>query len=426
LVTDQNLEDFRRLAEILLGWVRVEIGDAGKYWGCIGNDEELEKTITEKLNRVRGTYLDDEAYENLFTKLARRMKGGSKLSQQIIESQIDERLNQFVIDCCKRPGPERSTDSEGRPRILWPISFDEEAMARQSMELVRNLSIGLTDDSIKARTSCLRFSFDEAFNLDETISYEVGLNKFIFQFDPKLTPAKAQSSAVEKFGSLLTICKVLYGFDFEMGDLYMIYPFSRGGGVQRLGQTGTVLVNGNARKIKSSLLRSIWTVWAENIAKADGSGTLSAKIKTLYVRQNEAETLLDLITCYEILLAGKTSEIAHKLLIRATTLLNALGIGGTYVIIDQAYEDRSNIVHGSKLLKDLDATRVGDANAKLANWLRPLVVLRVLTGGQTDDFTKKADLLIRNLTDPAGLNKDERAKLTEFEDQVKRTKKLFS
>ena len=425
MVTDQNLEDFRKLADTLLGWVRMEIGDPGKYWGCIGNDEELEKTIAEKLNRARESYLDDEAYENLFTGLAQRMKKDTKLSMQKVEPQIDEHLNRFVKDCCTRPGPEKSIDSEGRPRVLWPISFDEEAMARHSLELEKNLSIGFVDDSIKGRTSCLGFKFDEAFDLDETISYEAGLNKFIFQFDQKLAPAKVQSSAVEKFGSLLTLCKVLYGFDSGMGDLYVIYPFSKGGGVQKLSQTSTASIPTDTRKVKSSMVRSTWKIWAENIAKADGSGTLSSKIKTLYVQQNEAETLLDLITCYEILLAGKTSEIAHKLLIRASALLSALGMSGTYTVIDQAYEDRSNIVHGSKLLEDIGTTRVRDANARLAHWLRPLVVLRVLAGGQTDDFTTKADLLVRNLTDPAGLTKEERTKLSDFEALVKRTKELF-
>ena len=425
MIADQNQEDFRKIADILLGWVRMEIGDAGKYWGCIGNDEELEKTIAEKLNRVRESYLDDEVYENLFTKLAQRMKSDSKLSLQKVEFQLDEHLNQFVKDCCKRPGPDRSLDSEGRTKVLWPISFDEEAMARQSLDLAKSLSIGFADDSIKGRTSCVGFKFEEAFDLDETISYEAGLNKFIFQFDQKLSLAKVQSSAVEKFGSLLTLCKVLYGFEVGMGDLYLVHPFSKGGGVQRLSQTSMASVPIQARKVRSSLVRSTWKAWAENMRRADGSGTLSSKIKTLYVQQNEAETLLDLITCYEILLAGKTSEIAHKLLIRASALLNALGISGTYVVIDQAYEDSSNIVHWSKLLEDLGPARVGDANTKLANWLRPLVVLRVLAGGQTDDFTKRADLLVRNLTDPGGLNKDERAKLSEFEALTKRIRDLF-
>ncbi len=425
LVTDENLNDLRKLADALLNWVRKEIGDPNKHWVCVGNEDELDRVISERIIYVRGSYLDDEAYDNIFTRLVQSLKSQSKLSEDKIAEELDESLNQFVKDCCKRPGPERSVDSGGRSSIAWRIIFDEESIMKQSLELAKSLSIGFADRSVKVRANCSGFRFEGTFAVDEFIWYEAGPNKFILKFDAKAVRSKIPSMAVQQLRPLSTLCKVLYGFDAGLGNVYVVYPYSRGGDVQKISQMSAQETGNDPHTFGPLPLRQAWKAWKENIDKADASGTLLAKMESLSNTRNIGETLLDLITCYEILLAGKTTEIAHKLLIRGSVLLSSLGTGGTYSTIAKAYDDRSNIIHGSALVERLGRARIEEANKNLARWLRQLILLRVLVGGQTDDFTKQADLLVRRQIDPSGLSGEENTDLAEFDKYIKLAKSLF-
>ncbi len=80
LVTDENLNDLRKLADALLNWVRKEIGDPNKHWVCVGNEDELDRVISERIIYVRGSYLDDEAYDNIFTRLVQSLKSHRPVS----------------------------------------------------------------------------------------------------------------------------------------------------------------------------------------------------------------------------------------------------------------------------------------------------------------------------------------------------------
>src|SRR5438445_13336059 len=131
MISDRDLEDVRKLADILLNWTRTELGPPNSYWKCIGDADELERVVSEKIRRVRESYLDDEAFDNRFTRLVHSLRKDSKSSQAMIEEALDGTIDQFVKDCCRQPGPEKLVDDSGRPIIEWVIAFDEGSITRR-------------------------------------------------------------------------------------------------------------------------------------------------------------------------------------------------------------------------------------------------------------------------------------------------------
>lgn len=424
MATEESIRELRLLANVILDWVRGQLTDVDKYWACVGDPDETDREVIAIVRKVRETLLDNEAYDNRFTKLSRALALQTKHPQEEVEALLNESLNQFVLGACRRPGPQVSLGDTRKRTIQWSISFNEEAFARQVQVLGKALSLEFLDQAVLARVDCIGFRFGKDFVLDERLSYDSGTNKFILEFGKEHSLAKIAITAFDDFRPLSVLCKTLYGFDLGLGEPYLSLPYSKGGEIRRLPPLTSIATRRAPLTCDSSSLVEVWKKWPNNLKEADPSRTLSSKVAFMPQADRVAETLLDLMTCYEIILAGGPGEINFRLPIRASSILSHLGVNMTFTTIEQAYDDRSRIIHGSVLPEELDINRLQAANKSLCEWLRPLTLLRVLRGGRTESFTKDVDLLARESIDPLGLSTKERAKLSDLKESIRLVAKV--
>lgn len=427
MITEDELVDLRTATSMAFIWFKRELVsiDTKRLWICLKNQDETQRITLEVLSSVREALLDNEVFDNTSSRLTDNLMGKTKIEPQGIEEIIGSHINSFITKCALDPGPQEYLDELMVPHVRWVIEFKEDVFQEEVLMIAEKLRMGFLDSSTYVRVKCEGFRFTEDFSLDENISYEMNSNKWVIKVldDQRLEQISSQSSVV--LGRLSVLLKLLYGFNTGLGVPYVMYPLSKGGTVHKLGKVSNARPAMEMVLNEQSTIQSQWASFNLGASKADPTSTLIAKIEVLANAQSSEELLLDLMTCYEMVLS-EGAEIAFRLTVRSTVLLTQLGEQAVFDTIDQAYKDRSKIIHGGLSSIQLGESHVITNNAKLLEWLRALALLRLLDGVQKDKFLAKVDNLVRYKLDPDTVSETEKVELQGNIKQIEVVSKILA
>jgi len=405
MITSQDINDLRIIATSILDWVKELIHGIGvdEYWGCSGNDEAISSAVREQLQEMRQMMKADDV--ELFLALAefpRRIAKQVDKQAEYVEGVLNRELDDFVIRCAQHPGPQEDYSDWGKPELKWEIEFSEAGFNQMVKNVSKLLSLQFVDKEILVRAECQGFKFKEDVTLSEALYYDEDSSQFVLRFENDASIQDVRNESLRVFNALEATLCLVYGFDVGLGRIIAIYPYSRGGEShiirERIDRPRFVFTD-HKRCPSQEALRNIWDQSVRALDHASRHISLLIT-KVLDLDQSYDNRLLDLMTCYEIMLADGV-EIRYKLSIRAATLLNKLGVGDSYDTISKAYKNRSDLIHGNNTFDEEDRRTITKANSKLSLWLRPLSLTFLLYDGGRESFLRSVDQLVTESISPS-------------------------
>lgn len=399
MITTQDINDLRKIAMSILDWVTGLIDAIGvnEYWGCQGNDEAISSEVREELKEMRGR-IEAEDIE-LFLALGeftRRVAKQVDKQAEYVEGVLNRELDDFVIRCAQHPGPEANYDW-GKPELKWDIEFSEAGFNEMVRNISKLLSLRFVDEGVLVRAECRGLKFKGDVTLSDALYYEEDSSQFVLRFGNDASIRDVSNESLRVFNALEVTLRLVYGFDAGLGRIIAIYPYSRGGERPVIREPRFVFTD-HTRCPSHEALRNIWDQSLQALNQANRHISLLIA-KVLALGQSYDAQLLDLMTCYEMILADGV-EIRYKLSIRGATLLDRLGVGGSYDTIWKAYKDRSDSIHGNDAFDEEDRRRITEANSKLSLWLRLLTLVFLLYNGGRESFLVSVDQLVRASISP--------------------------
>ena len=400
MITSQDINDLRRIARSILDWVTELIHGIGvdEYWECQGNDEAISSAIREELKEMRERIEADDI--ELFLALGeftRRVAKQVNKQAEYVEGVLNRELDDFVIRCAQHPGPQEYFDW-GKPELKWEIEFSEAEFNEMVRNISKLLSLRFVDEGVLVRAECRGFKLKGDVTLSEALYYEGDSSQFVLRFGNDASIRDVSNESLRVFNALEATLRLVYGFDAGLGRIIAIYPYSLGGERHVIREPRLVFTD-HTRCPSHEALRNIWDQSLQALNQASRHISLLIA-KVLDLGQSYDDQLLDLMTCYEMILADGV-EIRYKLSIRGATLLDRLGVGGSYDTIWKAYKDRSDLIHGNDTFDNEDRRRITEANSKLSLWLRLLTLVFLLYNGRRESFLMSVDQLVRASISPS-------------------------
>jgi len=415
VIGKEEVDDLRYVARDLLEWVSAMIENQGysDFWQCLGNEDEIREVVKFEMQEIKEQLpKDDEQLARTLDALHARLASKSGRTPSDTRNIFDACIERFLTDCASQPGPEEEWEYGEPPSLKWDIRFSEEAFRRMASDLGKVLELRFADERTEVRVNCTNLRFSSSFEIQANLRYDSDSNQFILTCSRSeaLTNLRKQARIIDY--ALTNVLALVYGVEFRLGDVVALLPLSRGGNELILRTRLTQNPLEPDTRLTPTPLMELWEpVLLASQSKDRQQSILLSKLKS--VGDSPEDRLVDLMTCFEILLSDG-DEIRHKLAVRGAALLRFLGETKTFDVLLQAYKNRNDIVHGNVKSTKLNPATLLESNSKLTAWLRILTLTRILTAKKKRRFFEYADLLVKRSIDPRLMTKADLESLNEL------------
>jgi len=426
LFTELQVKLLKEVAEIHLSYLERDLDNVGdlSFFGLQGNQDEIERTVLDRLAYSREDESSDPEFDEPFEQLVADLTEKSDSKDSEVKRLLIYELDSFVVGCAQIPGP--LEDYDPKPRVEWKVGFDERCFRDMIEEIDRRLDSRLLERSlVKVRAN--GFEFESSFTADESVGYSSSHNQFVLTCPDGFKLDRDKDAIQRAFNRLSVVIKLIYGFGLKLGELRIVLRTESGYHEVKLGRVdeGGWLRRTDG-KMDPTLLVRLWPVLRERMKIVEKSlDPLLLRIRELEVTRDADDHIIDLMTCFEMLFSDSV-EIRFRLASRIAAFLGLVGISGSYPLMLHAYKDRSELVHGSKTPTKRELDRMQEMIPLIHTYLRATVLARLFCQEDKQSFLARVDLAVQQLIDPASITEADRATLANFRENLAKFERIDS